>query len=82
MVESVAERPVQATSGKGSTSLSGLTEQEAREFHKMFIVSFLGFVAIAAVAHFLVWQWRPWIPGVAGYEVSMLVDAVRTHVDV
>ncbi len=42
-------------------SLSGLTEDEAREFHRIFIVSFLGFTAIAVVAHFLVWQWRPWL---------------------
>ena len=42
-------------------SLSGLTEGEAREFHGIFIVSFLVFTAIAVVAHFLVWQWRPWL---------------------
>lgn len=42
-------------------SLSGLTENEAREFHGIFIVSFLVFTAIAVVAHFLVWQWRPWL---------------------
>ena len=42
-------------------SLSGLTENEAREFHKIFITSFLIFTAIAVVAHILVWQWRPWL---------------------
>ncbi len=42
-------------------SLSGLTNTEAREFHKAFITSFLGFTAIATVAHILVWVWRPWI---------------------
>ena len=42
-------------------SLSGLTEQEAREFHSIFIKSFIGFTAIAIVAHVLVWQWRPWL---------------------
>ena len=45
---------------KGS-SLSGLTEAEAQEFHSIFVKSFIAFVAIAAVAHFLVWSWRPWI---------------------
>ena len=50
-----------------SVSLSGLTEDEAKGFHSMFVVSFLGFLAIAIVAHFLVWQWRPWIPGTPGY---------------
>lgn len=41
-------------------SLSGLTEQEAREFHGMFVTSFIGFTVIAIVAHVLVWNWRPW----------------------
>lgn len=42
-------------------SLSGLTEQEAQEFHRIFVSSFLGFTAIAVVAHILVWIWRPWL---------------------
>jgi light-harvesting complex 1 beta chain len=42
------------------TSLSGLTEQEAREFHGIFTTSFMGFTGIAIVAHILVWLWRPW----------------------
>ena len=42
-------------------SLSGLTEQEAKEFHGIFITSFIGFTVIAAIAHFLVWNWRPWL---------------------
>ena len=50
-------------------SLSGLSEDEAKSFHSAFIASFVGFTIVAAIAHFLVWQWRPWIPGVAGYEV-------------
>ena len=32
-------------------SLSGLTEQEAKEFHKIFVVSFIVFTLIAIVAH-------------------------------
>lgn len=48
-------------------SISGLSEQEAKEFHKIFVVSFIVFVAIAVVAHILAWQWRPWIPGPGGY---------------
>ena len=50
-----------------SGSLSGLTEQEAREFHGIFMTSFIGFVVVAIIAHFLVWQWRPWLPGPRGY---------------
>ncbi len=42
-------------------SLSGLTEQEAREFHGMFVSSFVGFTVIAIVAHVLVWNWRSWL---------------------
>ena len=42
-------------------SLSGLTEQEAKEFHGVFVTSFIMFTAIAVVAHFLVWMWRPWL---------------------
>ena len=56
-------------------SLSGLTEREAKEFHSIFMMSFLVFCAIAAIAHFLVWQWRPWIPGPHGY--AMLIDHAR-----
>jgi light-harvesting complex 1 beta chain len=41
-------------------SLSGLTETEAKEFHGIFVTSFIIFTVIAIVAHFLVWQWRPW----------------------
>ncbi len=44
-----------------NTSLSGLTEDEAQEFHAIFVKSFLGFTAVAVVAHILVWIWRPWL---------------------
>jgi len=44
-----------------SGSLSGLTDAQAQEFHGIFVKSFLAFVAVAIVAHFLVWSWRPWI---------------------
>jgi light-harvesting complex 1 beta chain len=50
-----------------SGSLSGLTEQEAKEFHSLFVASFIGFTVVAIIAHFLVWQWRPWLPGPRGY---------------
>ncbi len=58
-----------------TASLSGLTDAEAREFHGIFVTSFIVFVVIAIVAHFLVWQWRPWLPGPNGY--SMLLDHGR-----
>jgi light-harvesting complex 1 beta chain len=56
-------------------SLPGLTEPEAKEFHRIFMVSFIVFTVIALIAHFLAWQWRPWLPGEEGYSSSML-DAV------
>ena len=58
-------------------SLSGLTEQEAKEFHRLFIVSFIVFTAIAIVAHILAWQWRPWLPGPEGYA---MIDTARAAV--
>ncbi|MFO0736496.1 MAG: light-harvesting antenna LH1, beta subunit [Labilithrix sp.] len=54
-------------------SLSGLSENEAKEFHKLFVTSFVIFTAIAVGAHVLAWMWRPWLPGVNGY--SMLDSA-------
>ncbi len=42
-------------------SLSGLSEQEAKEFHKIFMTSFVIFMGIAVVAHILAWMWRPWL---------------------
>lgn len=41
-------------------SWSGLTESEAREFHGVFMSSFIGFTVVSLVAHILVWFWRPW----------------------
>ena len=49
------------------SSLSGLTEAEAREFHSFFMTSFIAFTVIAIIAHFLVWSWRPWLPSAKGY---------------
>jgi light-harvesting complex 1 beta chain len=58
-------------------SLSGLSEEEAKEFHSLFMFGFTVFTAIAAVAHFLVWLWRPWLPGVRGYA-SLSDGTVQT----
>ena len=55
-------------------SMSGLTDQEAKEFHGIFMTSFIIFTLIAVVAHFLAWQWRPWLPGASGYA-SIVNDA-------
>ena len=60
----------------GRSSLSGLTEAEAKEFHSLFMMSFIGFTVIAIIAHFLVWQWRPWFPGPKGY--ALLDGAIQS----
>ena len=60
-----------------SEAWSGLTDQEAEEFHKFYLQGTFLFVAMAIFAHFLVWAWRPWIPGPKGYTTSAL-DAVQT----
>jgi light-harvesting complex 1 beta chain len=41
--------------------LSGLTDSEAKEFHSIFVASFILFTIVAIVAHFLAWQWCPWL---------------------
>jgi light-harvesting complex 1 beta chain len=63
-------------------SLSGMTDQEAQEFHAIFVRSFIGFTLVALVAHVLAWMWRPWLPGVEGYKTSMLDGAatVAQHI--
>ena len=52
-------------------SISGMTEPEAREFHSIFVTSFIIFTVIAIVAHILVWFWRPWLPGPNGYKTAL-----------
>ena len=52
-----------------------LTPEEAKEFHKLFVTSFVIFTIIAIVAHILVYSWRPWLPSVDGY--AMLNDTVQ-----
>ena len=60
-------------------TLTGLTGQEAKEFHRIFMVGFIGFTIIAIIAHFLVWSWRPWFPGVGGYtEIQGAVQHAAT----
>ena len=43
------------------TSISGLTDEEAQEFHHYWMQGFVGFTAVAVLAHILVWAWRPWL---------------------
>lgn len=57
------------------STITGLNEEEAKEFHSLFVTSMIGYVVIAVIAHFLVWQWRPWFPSVKGYA---LLDSVTS----
>lgn len=59
----------------GPIQTTGLTEDEAKEFHSLFVRSFLTFTAVALGAHILAWFWRPWLPGPNGY--SSLIDGVH-----
>lgn len=63
---------------KRGESLSGLSEQEAKDFHKIFMASFLIFLVVAIVAHILAWQWRPWLPGPNGY--TSMIEGVKIAV--
>ena len=38
------------------------------------MTEFIIFTVIAVIAHFLAWQWRPWLPGASGYA-SIVHDA-------
>lgn len=41
-------------------SLSGLTEQQAKEFHEQFKTTYTAFVGIAALVHLMVIAANPW----------------------
>jgi hypothetical protein len=43
-----------------AASLSGLTEAEASDFHRLFLMAFAVFTLIAILAHIAAWAWRPW----------------------
>ncbi|MDP3503430.1 MAG: light-harvesting antenna LH1, beta subunit [Myxococcales bacterium] len=59
------------------SSPSGLTEAQAKEFHGLFMTSFLVWLAVSVVAHILVWMWRPWFPG---FNQTSMVDTAQSVV--
>ena len=63
-----------------SGAASGLTDDEAKEFHGIFVTSFIGFTVIAIIAHILAWMWRPWLPGPDGY--AMLDNAQSAAISI
>jgi light-harvesting complex 1 beta chain len=44
-----------------SAGQTGLTDDEAKEFHGVFTSSMAAFLGVAVVAHILAWGWRPWL---------------------
>lgn len=60
------------------SSLTGFSESEAQEFHKLFIQGFMIFTMIAVIAHILVWMWRPWFAGPQGYASLDAQQAVTS----
>ena len=65
--------------GRPGGSISGLTENEAKELHGIFVASFAGFTFIAIIAHILVWSWRPWLPGPKGYSLLDGAHHLASH---
>ncbi len=61
-------------------SWTGLSDQEAEEFHRYYMQGFFLFTAVAVVAHLLVWFWRPWIPGPKGYAMLDGATSVASSV--
>ncbi len=60
-------------------SMSGLTPDEAKEFHEFYLKGMMLFVAVAIVAHILVWIWRPWFhPEQTAMASDLLQNATTT----
>ena len=59
-------KPSEAILAEEKVYMSGLTDSEAKELHEIYMKGFTLFTGVAVVAHFLVWLWRPWIPGDEG----------------
>ncbi len=57
-------------------SLTGLTEGEAKEFHSIFVASFIGFAIVAIIAHVLAWNWRPWAQPLASIPENVQTAAL------
>lgn len=65
-----------ASPDKGS--MTGLSNDEAREFHRIFMKSMILFTGWAFAAHVLVHLWRPWLYYRGGEAVSGLLDSIST----
>jgi light-harvesting complex 1 beta chain len=39
---------------------TGLTEEEAKVFQRVFMAHVAAFGGASLIVHFLIWNWRPW----------------------
>jgi light-harvesting complex 1 beta chain len=46
---------------ENKAGVSGLSDDEAKEFHGIFSSSATVFFGVVIVAHILAWAWRPWL---------------------
>lgn len=60
-----------------TTSATGMTSGEAREFHRIFMKSTFAFTGWAFAAHVLVHMWRPWMFQ-QGTQQSSLMDGINS----
>jgi light-harvesting complex 1 beta chain len=60
---------------------TGISDEEAKEVHSLFMRSFLIFTGVAVLAHIFAWLWRPWLPGPNGYSsLADGINAVLPHI--
>jgi light-harvesting complex 1 beta chain len=64
-------------SNNQESPLNYMTEDEAKEVHKLFIVSMGFFTTIAIIAHILVWAWRPWLAAGEPQSASLLESGAQ-----
>ncbi|MEM6954040.1 MAG: light-harvesting antenna LH1, beta subunit [Myxococcota bacterium] len=57
-------------------SATGLTEEEAKEFHSGIIKGTIGYLFFAVVAHYLMWIYKPWFH--PNENIGELMDAGQT----
>lgn len=64
-------------SNNQESPLNYMTEDEAKEVHKLFILSMGFFTTIAIIAHILVWLWRPWLSADEAQSAGLLKSGAQ-----
>lgn len=66
-------------SDKQGLYLGNVSDAEAKEFHNGFMMGFLIWLAVAVVAHYLVWLWRPWLTmKTAGLDIDQTISSITS----